>query len=107
MDECIPTVNWTWVIPHPTADDQPKCVTCKTAVSLHMVMPTNLVDGKSYELDFCNACMLVAEAEGEIFIDNPVSCGYLAVRYVTALDCESCKSKKRAKHSKGVKEVCY
>jgi len=47
-------------IPHPTADDQPKCVVCKTAVSLHMVMPKNLVYGKRYELDFCNTCMLVA-----------------------------------------------
>ena len=39
MDECITTVNGTLVIPHPTADDQPKYVTytCKTVVSLHMV----------------------------------------------------------------------
>jgi hypothetical protein len=38
-------------------------------------VPKNLVEGKRYELDFCNACMLVAEVKGEIFIDKPVSCG--------------------------------
>ncbi len=90
MDECIAIVNGTLVIPHPAADDQPKCVACKTAVSLHMVMPKNLVEGKRYELDFCNACMLVTEVEGEIFIDNPASCGCPAVRYATALDRELC-----------------
>ena len=79
MDVCITTVNGTLVTLHPTVDDQPKCVACKTVVSLHMVMPKNLVEGKRYELDFCSACMLVAEAEGEIFIDNPASCGCPAV----------------------------
>ena len=51
VDECITTVNGTYVIPHPTVDDQPKCIMCKTTVSLHMVMPKNLVEGKRYELD--------------------------------------------------------
>ena len=32
VDECITTVNGTLVIPHPMADDQPKCVVCKTAI---------------------------------------------------------------------------
>jgi len=82
--------NGTYVIPHPSADDQPKCIACKTTVSLHMVMPKNLAEGKRYELDYCNACMHVAEAEGEIFIDNPARCGCPAVRYATELDCESC-----------------
>jgi hypothetical protein len=90
VDECIATVNETLVIPHSTADDQLKCVACKTEVSLHMVMSKNLVEGKRYELDICNTCKLVAEAEGEIYIDNPASCGCPAVRYATALDCESC-----------------
>jgi hypothetical protein len=103
VDECIATVNMgTLVIPHPTADDQPKCIACKTGVSLHMVMPKNLVEGNRYELDFCNRLhVLVAEAEGEIFIDNPVSCVCPALRYATALDCESCFSKKRAKDRTG------
>ena len=103
VDECIATVNMgTLVIPHPTADDQPKCIACKTGVSLHMVMPKNLVEGNRYELDFCNRLhVLVAEAEGEIFIDNPASCVCPALRYATALDCESCFSKKRAKDRTG------
>jgi hypothetical protein len=54
VDECIATVNGTLVIPHPTADDQPKYIACKTGVSLHMAMPKNLVEGNRYELDFCN-----------------------------------------------------
>ena len=56
---CIAAVNATLVIPHPTADDQPKCVACKTAVALQMEMPTNLVKDKRYELDYCNthACL--------------------------------------------------
>ncbi len=97
VDECIAAVNATLVIPHPTADDQPKCVACKTAVALHMVMPTNLVEGKRYELDYCNTCMLVAEADGVIFIDNPASCGCPATRFRTCLDCKSCHTKKMAK----------
>ncbi len=64
VDECIAAVNATLVIQHPTADDQPKCVACKTAVALHMVMPTNLAEGKRYELNYCNTCMLVAEVKG-------------------------------------------
>jgi hypothetical protein len=93
VDECIATVNGTLlVIPHPTADDQPKCVAWKLE---DRGFPTHGDAkesrwGKRYELDFCNACMLVAEVEGEIFIDSPASCGCPAVWYATALDCESC-----------------
>ena len=59
VDECIAAVNATQVIPHPTVDDNPKCVACKTAVALHMEMPTNLIKDKRYELDYCNthACL--------------------------------------------------
>jgi hypothetical protein len=46
VNECIPAVNATLVILHPTADDQPKCIACKTLVALHMMMPGNLVEGK-------------------------------------------------------------
>jgi hypothetical protein len=45
--------------------------------------------------------MIVAEAEGVIFIDNPASWGCPAVQYATGLDCKSCYSKKRAKHRTG------
>ena len=38
-------------------------------------MPKNLVEGNIYELNFCNACMLVVEVDGEIFTDNPAGCG--------------------------------
>ena len=92
---CIAAVNATLVIPHPTADDQPKCVACKTAVALHMLMPTNLVEGKRYELDYCNTCILVAEVKGVICIDNPASCGCPAEQFQGLLDCKSCYSKKR------------
>ena len=95
VDECIAGVNATLVIPHPTADDQPKCVACKTAVALHMVMPTNLVEGKRYELAYCNTCMLVAEADSMVFIDNPAICGCPATRYWNCLDCKSCYTKKK------------
>ena len=47
------------------------------------------------------ACMLVAEAEGEIFFNNPARCVCPALRNATALDCESCFSKKRAKDRTG------
>ena len=86
VDKCITVVNVTLVIPHPTEDDQPKCIACKTTVALHMVMPTNLIEGKRYELDYCNTCMLVAEVKGVIFIDNPASCGCLSVRCKNVLD---------------------
>ena len=89
VDECITAVNVTLVTPHCTADDQPQCITCKTTVALHMVMPTNLVEGERYELDYCNTCMLVAEVKGVIFIDNTASCGCPAVRYKNAFDCKS------------------
>ena len=47
VDECIYSVNVTLVIPsHPTADCQPKCVICKTAVTQHMAMPKKIVEGK-------------------------------------------------------------
>jgi hypothetical protein len=95
VDECIAAVNATLVIPYPTADDQPKCVTCKTIVALHMVMPTNLVEGKRYELDYCNTCMLVVEVKGVIFIDNPASCICPAERLRGYLNCKSCYTKKR------------
>ena len=101
VDECIAAVNATLVIPHPTADDQPKCVACKTAVALHMVMPTNHVEGKKYILDYCNTCMLVAEENGVVFIDNPAICGCPATRYRTVLDCKSCYFKKKAKDRTG------
>ena len=58
VDECIAAVNATLVIPHPTADDQPKCVACKTAVAIHMVMPTNHVEGKNIYLTIAtHACL--------------------------------------------------
>jgi hypothetical protein len=101
VDECIAAVNATLVIPHPTADDQPKCVACKTAVALHMVMPTNHVEGKKYILDYCNTCMLVAEENGVVFIDNPAICGCPVTRYGTKLDCKSCYTKKKAKDRTG------
>ena len=101
VDECIAGVNATLVIPHPTADDQPKCVACKTAVALHMVMPTNLVEGKRYELAYCNTCMLVAEADSMVFIDNPAICGCPATRYWNCLDCKSCYTKKKANDRTG------
>ena len=105
VDDCIAAVNATLVIPHPTADDQPKCVACKTAVALHMVMPTNHVEGKKYILDYCNTCMLVAEEDGVVFIDNPAICGCPATRYRSCLDCESCYTKKKAKDRTG--DVCH
>ena len=101
VEECIAAVNATTVIPHPTADDQPKCVACKTAVALHMEVPTNLIKGKRYELDYCNACMLVTEVNGKIFIDNPASCGCPATRFRTCLDCKFCYTKKKAKDRTG------
>ena len=97
VDECIVAVNATLFIPHPTADDQPKRVACKSAAALHMVMPANLVEDKRHELDYCNTCMLVAEADGVIFIDNPASCGCLATQFREYLDCKSCYTKKRQK----------
>ncbi len=100
-DECIGAVNATLVIPHPTADDQPKCVACKTAVALHMAKPTNLIEGKRYKLNYCNACMLVSEKDGVIFIDNPASCGCPETRFKSCLDCKSCHTKKRAKDRTG------
>jgi hypothetical protein len=101
VDECIAAVNVTLVIPHPTADDQPKCVTCKSAAAQHMVMPTNLVEDNRYELDYCNACMLVAVDDGAIFIDNPASCGCPATRYRNCLDCKLCYTKKMANDRTG------
>ena len=101
VDECIAAVNATLVIPHPTADDQPKCVACKTAVAIHMVMPTNHVGGKKYILDYCNTCMLVAEEDGLVFIDNPAICGCPATRFGGCLDCKLCHTKKKAKDRTG------
>ena len=101
VDKCIAAVYATLVIPHPTADDQPKCVACKTVVALHMMMPKNLAKEKIHELDICNTCMLVAEAEGVIFIDNPASCGCLAARHGNCLDCSSCYIKKLVKERTG------
>jgi hypothetical protein len=100
-DECIAAVNASMVIPHPTADDQPKCIACKSAVALHMAIPTNLIKGKRYNLDYCNPCMLVAEAGGVIFIDNPASCGCPATRFRTCLDYKSCHTKKITKDRTG------
>ena len=97
VDKCIAAVYATLVIPHPTADDQLKCVACKTMVALHMMMPKNLATEKIHELDICNTCMLVAEAEGVIFIDNPASCRCLAARHGNCLDCSSCYIKKTGK----------
>jgi hypothetical protein len=71
---------------HTTVDDQPKCVACKIVVALHILMPKNLVEGKRYELDFCNVCMLVAEAEGKIFIDNQASCIVQALHKTAAIE---------------------
>jgi hypothetical protein len=105
VDDCIAAVNATLVIPHPTADDQPKCVACKTAVALHMVMPTNHVEGKKYILDYCNTCMLLAEENSVVFIDQPAICGCPATRYKYLLDCKSCYTKKKAKDRTG--DVCH
>jgi hypothetical protein len=52
---------------------------------------------KRYELDYCNTRMLVAEADGVIFINNPVSCGCPATGYWSCLDCKSFHTKKMAK----------
>jgi hypothetical protein len=101
VDKCIATINATLVIPHPTVDDQPKCIACKYPVALQMVMPTNLVEDKRHELDYCNTCMLVTEADGVIFIDNPASCGCMATRLRDYLDCKSCYTKKMAKDRTG------
>ena len=100
-DEIVAAVNASMVIPHPTADDQPKCIACKSAVALHMAIPTNLVEGKRYNLDYCNPCMLVAEEDGVIFIDNPASCGCPETRFKNCLDCKSCFTKKIAKDRTG------
>ena len=103
-DECVNAVNATTMIMHPTADDQRKCIVCKTAVGLHMVMPKNLVKEKREELDYCNNCILVTEANGVIFIDNPASWGCPAVRYRDYLDSKSCYTKKLAINRTG--DVC-
>jgi hypothetical protein len=103
-DECVAAVNITMVIPHPTADDHPKCIVCKTAVAQHMLVPNKIVMDKRYEMDFCNACMLVAEAKGKIFLDHPASCGCPADRYSHYLDCKSCYIKRRVKYRTGA--VC-
>ena len=101
VDECIATINATLVIQHPTVDNQPKCIACKTAVAQHMVMSTNLAEGKRYKLDYCNTCMLVAEVKGVVFIVNPASCGCPAARFRDRLDCKSCYTKKRANDRTG------
>jgi hypothetical protein len=93
-EECVNAVNGTTMIPHPTVDDQRKCIFCRPAVALHMVMPNNLDKEKRYELNYCNSCMLVVEEKGVIFIDNLASCGCPAVRYRGVLDCKSCYRKK-------------
>ena len=56
---------------------------------------------KRYNLDYCNPCMLVAEADGVFFIDNPASCGCPATRFKACLDCKSCYTKKRANDRTG------
>ena len=48
-------INATLVIPHPTANDQPKCIACKTTVTQYMAMPKNLIEGKRYDLDLSHA----------------------------------------------------
>ena len=94
--KCIATVNATVVIPHPTADDQPKCVACKTTVTLHMVVLVDITPGKKYSLDFCNPCMLVAEADGTTFVEDAAACGCPMQRFRMCLDCRDCYMKKRA-----------
>ena len=64
-------------------------------------MPTNLVEGKRYELAYCNTCMLVAEADSMVFIDNPAICRCPATRYWNCLDCKSCYTKKKANDRTG------
>ena len=86
---------------HPTADDQPKYVMCKTAVALHMAAPVAIISGKKYSLDYCNTCMLVAEEDGLVFIDNPAICGCPATRFGGCLDCKLCHTKKKAKDRTG------
>ncbi len=48
-------INATLVIPHPTANDQLKCIACKTTVAQYMAMPKNLIEGKRYDLDLLHA----------------------------------------------------
>ncbi len=101
MDKCINSVNATLVIPsHPTADYQPKCVTYKTAVTQHMAMPR-------YEVYLCNACMIVAEAEGEKYIDNQACCRCPAARHrdVSTVHCVMVKKTGKRKDRRNMQQV--
>ena len=70
-------------------------------VALHMEMLTNLVKDKRYELDYCNTCMLVAEADGVIFIGNSASCGCPATRFRDCFDFKLCYAIKTAFYRTG------
>jgi hypothetical protein len=69
-----------------------------------MMMPTKIVSSKKYDLNYCNTCMLAAEADGVLFIENPASCGCPDTRYRDCLDCKSCYIKNLAKVRTGA--VC-
>ena len=102
MDKCINSVNATLVIPsHPTADYQLKCVTYKTAVTQHMAMPR-------YEVYLCNACMIVAEAEGEKYIDNQACCRCPAARHrdVSTVHCVMVKKNRVKERTEAACNKC-
>ena len=73
---------------------------------LHMSVPTNAVEGKMYELNYYNACMLIVEAAGKTFIENVASCGCPTPQYNTRLNCKSCATKQAATERTGTGAKC-
>ena len=58
-EECVNAVNGATMIPHPTVDDQRKCIFCRTAVALHMAMLNNLDKEKGMNSTIAtHACLL-------------------------------------------------
>lgn len=95
-DNCKRAVNEAVMIAHPSADDQRKCTVCSEAVAIYMAKPVVTIHGKKYELDYCNKCMIIAEAKGTEFVHNVAACGCPVERYGKILDCKLCYITKNA-----------
>jgi hypothetical protein len=81
------------MIPHPTADDQKKCIICRKAVALYMPVPSERITGKMYDLEY--------NATGISFIEGVAACGCPEPRYGAYLDCYNCCIKKVTRKKTG------